>query len=72
VVAENGHFVGDDARHSFERVLVAVEMGAVADDVVLSMHPHPTLSEGEEEAAEPFLCSATHILGRRQNKTGSA
>jgi hypothetical protein len=43
----------------------------VAEDVALSMHPHPTLSEGEEEAAEVFLGSATHILGRRKTKAGS-
>jgi len=29
---------------------------------VLKWDPHPTLSEGEEEAAEMFLGSATHFF----------
>jgi len=30
----------------------------------LSIHPHPTLSETEGEAAELFFGSATHILSK--------
>ena len=37
------------------------EMGAVVQDVAFSIHPHPTLSETEAEAAEIFLGSATHV-----------
>ncbi len=42
--------------------VLAIEMGALAEDLALSIHPHPTLSETEGEAAEIFLGSATHIL----------
>ena len=42
--------------------VLAIEMGALAEDVALSMHAHPTLSETEGETAEIFLGSATHIL----------
>jgi dihydrolipoamide dehydrogenase len=42
--------------------VLAIEMGALAEDMALSIHPHPTLSETEGEAAELFLGSATHIL----------
>ena len=42
--------------------VLAIEMGALAADVALSIHPHPTLSETQGEAAEIFLGSATHIL----------
>jgi dihydrolipoamide dehydrogenase len=42
--------------------VLAIEMGAVAEDIALSIHPHPTLSETEAEAAELFLGTATHIL----------
>ncbi len=42
--------------------VLAIEMGAVAEDIALSMHPHPTLSETEAEAAELFLGSATHVM----------
>jgi len=45
--------------------VLAIEMGALAEDVALSMHAHPTLSETEGEAAEIFLGAATHILPRK-------
>jgi dihydrolipoamide dehydrogenase len=41
--------------------VLAVEMGAVAEDVAASIHPHPTLSETLMEAAESFAGQATHI-----------
>ncbi len=42
--------------------VLAIEMGALAEDLALSLHPHPTFSETLEEAAEIFLGSPTHIL----------
>jgi len=45
--------------------VLAIEMGALVEDLALSIHPHPTLSETEGEAAEIFLGSATHILPKR-------
>jgi dihydrolipoamide dehydrogenase len=50
--------------------VLAIEMGALAEDMALSMHPHPTLSETEGEAAEIFLGSATHILSKAKKKSG--
>jgi len=44
---------------------LAIEMGALAQDLALTIHPHPTLSETEGEAAELFLGSATHIFSRK-------
>ena len=41
--------------------VLAIEMGAVAEDVAASIHPHPTLSETVMEAAESFEGQATHI-----------
>ena len=46
--------------------VLAIEMGARAEDLALSLHPHPTLSETESEAAEIFLGSPTHILPRKR------
>jgi dihydrolipoamide dehydrogenase len=43
----------------------AIEMGAVAEDLALTIHPHPTLSETVAEAAEAYLGLATHIFSRR-------
>jgi dihydrolipoamide dehydrogenase len=48
--------------------VLAIEMGALAQDVALSIHPHPTLSETIEEADEIFLGSATHIISKKQKK----
>jgi dihydrolipoamide dehydrogenase len=44
---------------------LAVEMGALAEDMALSLHPHPTLSETEGEAAELYLGSSTHIISKK-------
>lgn len=41
--------------------VLAVEMGAVAEDVAASIHPHPTLSETVMEAAELFHGQAIHL-----------
>ncbi len=41
--------------------VLAIEMGATAKDVALTIHPHPTLSETVMEAAEVFYGHATHV-----------
>jgi dihydrolipoamide dehydrogenase len=58
--------VGRGAGEMIAEGVVAMEMGALAEDLALSIHPHPTLSESEEEAAEAFLGSSTHILSQRK------
>jgi dihydrolipoamide dehydrogenase len=40
---------------------LAIEMGATAEDVKLTIHAHPTLSETVMEAAETTYGQATHI-----------
>lgn len=55
---------GREAESLIAEGVLAIEMGALVDDVALSIHPHPTLSETEGEAAEIFLGSATHVLPR--------
>ncbi len=40
---------------------LAIEMGANADDIKLTIHAHPTLSETVMEAAEVTFGQATHI-----------
>jgi len=47
---------------------LALEMGAVAEDLAATIHPHPTLSETVMEAAEAFFGTATHI--HRPRHTG--
>jgi dihydrolipoamide dehydrogenase len=62
--------VGREAGEMISEGVLAVEMGALAEDLALSIHPHPTLSEGEEEAAEAFLGKSTHILPRKKKQKG--
>jgi len=42
--------------------VLAVEMGATARDLALTIHPHPTLSETVMEAAEVFFGASTHVF----------
>ena len=40
---------------------LAIEMGAVAADLKLTIHPHPTLSETIMEAADVFFGESAHV-----------
>jgi dihydrolipoamide dehydrogenase len=53
--------VGSGAGELIAEGVLAVEMGATARDVSLSIHPHPTLSETVMESAEVFFGHATHV-----------
>jgi dihydrolipoyl dehydrogenase len=53
--------VGPGAGELISEGVLAVEMGATAADVKLSIHPHPTLSETLMEAAEVFFGQSTHV-----------
>jgi dihydrolipoamide dehydrogenase len=41
--------------------VLAIEMGALAKDIALTIHPHPTLSETIMESAEVFFGTSTHL-----------
>ena len=41
--------------------VLAIEMGANATDLKLTIHPHPTLSETLKEAAEVFFGQSSHL-----------
>jgi len=53
--------VGPGAGELISEGVLAVEMGATASDLKLSIHPHPTLSETLMESAEMFFGQATHV-----------
>lgn len=57
-----GGVAGKNAGVLIPEISLAVEMGASAEDITLSIHPHPTLSETIMEAAELFSSSPTHIF----------
>ena len=48
--------------------VLAVEMAALAADVSLSIHPHPTLSETLMEAADTLFGTSTHIYRPKRGK----
>ena len=58
------HIVGNGASDLISEGSLAIEMGAVADDLRLTIHPHPTLSEAVMEAAAAALGEAVHIVNR--------
>jgi dihydrolipoamide dehydrogenase len=45
--------------------VLAIEMGATARDLALTIHPHPTLSETMMEAAEVAAGHCTHLYKRK-------
>ena len=56
---------GRNTEGLISEAVLAIEMGALVEDLALSIHPHPTLSETEGEVAEIFLGSATHVLNSK-------
>ena len=53
--------VGPGAGELIAEGVLAMEMGANATDLKLSIHPHPTLTETVMESAEVFFGQATHV-----------
>jgi dihydrolipoamide dehydrogenase len=53
--------VGAGAGELIAEGVLAIEMGATARDLSLSIHPHPTLSETIMESAEVFFGQATDV-----------
>jgi dihydrolipoamide dehydrogenase len=53
--------VGAGAGELIAEGVLAIEMGALAKDIALTIHPHPTLSETVMESAEVFFGSSTHV-----------
>lgn len=66
---ETGRILGAGitGKHAGELIgeaILALEMGAVAEDIALTIHPHPTLSETFALAAELAEGTATDTLNR--------
>jgi len=53
--------VGVGAGELISEGTLAIEMGAVAADLKLTIHPHPTLSETLMEAADMFFGESVHV-----------
>jgi dihydrolipoamide dehydrogenase len=53
--------VGVGAGELIAEGVLAIEMGALAKDIALTIHPHPTLSETIMESAEVFFGTSTDV-----------
>ena len=58
--------VGVEAGEMIAEAMLAIEMGATAKDIALTMHAHPTLSETIGEAAEWYYGHGTHMAPARK------
>jgi dihydrolipoamide dehydrogenase len=57
---------GSGAGELIAEGVLAIEMGATAEDLKLVIHPHPTLSESLMESAETFFGQSTHVFKPRR------
>ena len=57
---------GAGAGELIAEAVLAIEMGATAEDIALTVHPHPTLSETLMECAEAFYGHATHTIAKKR------
>ncbi len=53
--------VGEHAGDLISEAALAIEMGATAEDLAMTVHPHPSISETLMEAAENVLGTAIHV-----------
>ena len=56
--------VGRGVSEFIGEATLALEMGAFLEDVALTIHPHPTMSEAFQEAVEAALGQAVHSLNK--------
>lgn len=66
------HIVGPEASNLISEAALAIEMGALLEDIALTIHPHPTLGETMMEAAEATLGHAIHIIQKPLTRSKDA
>ena len=54
--------VGAGAGELIAEGVLAIEMAALASDIAMTIHPHPTLSQTVMESAEVFFGTSTHVF----------
>jgi dihydrolipoamide dehydrogenase len=57
---------GAGAGELIAEAVLAMEMGATVEDIALTIHPHPTLSETLMEGADAYYGHATHTFTRKK------
>ena len=60
------HVFGPSAADIVQQALIAMEFGASAEDISLTMFSHPTVSEALHEAALASNNQAIHIGNKKQ------
>jgi dihydrolipoamide dehydrogenase len=60
------HMIGPDVSELVAEAALAIEMGATAEDIALTVHTHPTLPETLMEAAEAAHGMAVHIFQKEK------
>ena len=58
------HIIGPEASDLIGEATLAIEMGSTVEDISLTVHPHPTLTETIMEASKAALGEAIHIVNR--------
>ncbi len=58
---------GAGAGELIAEAVLAMEMGATVEDIALTIHAHPTLSETLMECAEAFYGHATHTFAKKKS-----
>ena len=58
------HICGPNASDLISEAALALEVAATAEDVALTIHPHPTLGEAMMEAAAHSIGHAIHVVNR--------
>ncbi|MDX1565303.1 MAG: NAD(P)/FAD-dependent oxidoreductase, partial [Phycisphaeraceae bacterium] len=71
IVSPNGRLlgcgiVGVGAGDLISEAALAIEMGTTVEDLAMTIHPHPTLSETLMEAAELHLGHSPHYMPRKK------
>jgi dihydrolipoamide dehydrogenase len=66
------HIVAPQAESLIGEGVIALEMGATVEDIGLSIHPHPTLTESIMDAAEAMHGKAIHIINPKPAKQPAA
>ncbi len=60
------HVAAHNASEIISEATLAIEMGATLEDLALTIHPHPTISESIKEVADVALGKPLHYLIRRR------
>ena len=59
--------VGPNAGDLIGEAALAIEMGAIVEDISLTIHPHPTLTEAISNAAEMIDGTITDLYHPKRN-----